>query len=438
MSGAQLRRAARAAFPWGFVLALVLVTLNFRTPIIAVTAVIDDIEFHLGIDATQAGLLTSLPVLCFALGAPIAAWTIRLTGAERSIVVTLVGVLVGTVIRSTGSTAAAFAGTIVIGLALAIGNVVVPVLIRRDVPREYAQFVTGLYAAAMGVGSMLTALFTAPLADLIGWQLAITAWAVTLLAGLAVWLLRLRHVAMESAAVRAEEVAEATGAISAIGPGESRPKSAWRTPMTWLLAAGFAAQSFGFYAMVAWMPTMYGEVYQLGIAGGGVYASLFQLMGVAGALLVPLLGRMRAAWVQPVVVGLLWLALPLGLLLAPGSFGVWTALGGIAQGGGLVVILALVVRFSRSDREATQMSAIVQALGYVVAATAPSLLGALHEATGGWTAPLFALLTATAVYLVVATAATVLVARAERRRDAERAGEDDSPGDADGPADADD
>lgn len=418
MSGAQLRGAARAAFPWAFVVALVLVTLNFRTPIIAVTAVIGDLEAHLGMDATQAGLLTSLPVLCFALGAPIAAWTIRLTGAERSIVVTLVGVLIGTVIRSTGSTAAAFAGTIVIGLALAIGNVVVPVLIRRDVPREYAQFVTGLYAAAMGIGSMLTALFTAPLAELIGWQLAITAWSVTLLVGLVVWMLRLRHVAMESAAVRAEEVAEATGAISAIEAGAARRRSAWRTPMTWLLAAGFAAQSFGFYAMVAWMPTMYGEVYHLGIVGGGAYASLFQLMGVAGALLVPLLGRLRRVWVQPVVVGLLWLCLPVGLLLAPAAFGVWTALGGIAQGGGLVVILALVVRFSRSDREATQMSAIVQALGYVIAATAPSLLGALHEATGSWTAPLIALLTATAAYLVIATTATVLVSRAERRRDA--------------------
>ncbi|MGX5694983.1 MFS transporter [Agromyces soli] len=417
-----MRGAARAAFPWAFVVALVLVTLNFRTPIIAVTAVIDDLEHALGFDAAQAGLLTSLPVLCFALGAPIAAWTIRLTGAERSIVVTLVGVLVGTVIRSTGSVAAAFAGTIVIGLALAIGNVVVPVLIRRDVPREHAQFVTGLYAAAMGVGSMLTALFTAPLADLIGWQLAITAWSVTLLVGLVVWMLRLRHVAMESAAVRAEEVAEATGAITALEPGEVRPPSAWRTPMTWMLAAGFAAQSFGFYAMVAWMPTMYGEVYELGMTGGGAYASLFQLMGVAGALVVPLLGRLRRVWVQPVVVGLLWLCLPLGLLLAPAAFPVWTALGGIAQGGGLVVILALVVRFSRSDREATQMSAIVQALGYVVAATAPSLLGALHEGTGGWVAPVVALLVATAVYLVVATTATVLVSRAERRRDAQEDG----------------
>lgn len=408
---------ARAGFPWLLLVGISLVALNLRGPLVTIAPVIGEIEAALGITLTTAGLLTSLPVLCFALGTPIAAWTIRLTGAERAVAIALVGTLIGTIVRSGGTTFAAFAGTVIIGLAIAIGNVVVPVVIRRDVPPDRAQLVTGVYSAMMNVGSMLTIAATAPLAAQIGWQWATAVWGVLILLALAVWGVHLRRTVAEDRAAREAQALAVTGSMAAVtGPTGVLPgeRSAWRNPMTWLLAAAFAAQSFSYYGLSAWLPSLYGDEFDLDRVAAGNVASLFQLAAVAGALGVPFLGRARPAWLQPALVGVLWMSLPLGLLLAPEQYLLWTATGGIAQGGGFVVIISTVVRITRSDRETTQMSALVQAGGYLVAATAPPVLGALHEATGAWTAPLLAVFVATAAFLLLTSAAAI-------RADASRA-----------------
>ncbi|WP_022890875.1 CynX/NimT family MFS transporter [Agromyces italicus] len=409
------RSAARAGFPWLLLVGISLVALNLRGPLVTIAPVIGDIEESLGISSTTAGLLTSLPVLCFALGTPIAAWTIRLTGAERAVAIALVGTLIGTIVRSGGTTWAAFAGTVIIGLAIAIGNVVVPVVIRRDVPPERAQLVTGVYSAMMNVGSMLTIAATAPLAEVIGWQWATAVWGVLVIAALAVWGVHLRRTVAESREARAAEALAVTGSIAAVtGPTGVVPpgeRSAWRNPMTWLLAAAFAAQSFSYYGLSAWLPSLYADDYGLDPVAAGNVASLFQLAAVAGALGVPFLAGVRPRWVQPALVGVLWTTLPLGLLLAPQAYFVWTVTGGIAQGGGFVVIIAMIVRITRTDRETTQMSALVQSGGYLVAATAPPVLGALHESSGAWALPLVAVLVATLSFLALTTTAAVRSAR---------------------------
>lgn len=408
-------RVRGGAFPWLLLAGIALVAMNLRGPLVAIAPVIGDIEEDLGLSSTAAGLLTSLPVLCFALGTPIAAWTIRLTGAERAVAVALVGTLAGTIIRSGGTTEAAFAGTIVIGLAIAIGNVVLPVVIRRDVPPDRAQLVTGVYAAMMNIGSLMTALLTAPLAEAIGWQLALLSWSVFIVAALVVWGIHLRRTTIENAEARAAEVLEVTGSIAAIdAESAAKARSAWRNPMTWLLAAAFAAQSFSFYGLSAWLPSLVADEFGFSLVEAGAVASLFQLSAIAGALGAPLLSKARPVWLQPALVGALWITLPLGLLVAPDAYAVWIVLGGIAQGAGFVVIISTVVRITRDDREATQMSALVQAGGYVLAASGPPLLAALHESSGGWQQPMLAVLVATVSFLVLTTVAALRSARDAR------------------------
>lgn len=411
-------RARDGAFPWLLLVGIALVAVNFRGPLVAIAPVIGEIEADLGLSPTAAGLLTSLPVLCFALGTPIAAWTIRLTGAERAVAVSLIGALAGTIIRSGGTTAAAFAGTIVIGLAIAIGNVVLPVVIRRDVPPERAQLVTGVYAAMMNIGSLATALLTAPLAEAIGWQLAILSWSAFMIVALVVWGIHLRFVTIENAEAREEEVLAVTGSLPAVdAEATTRARSAWRNPMTWLLAAAFAAQSFSFYGLTAWLPSLLADEFGLSPVEAGAAASLFQLSAIAGALGAPLLSNARPVWLQPALVGALWISLPLGLLVAPEAYAVWISLGGIAQGAGFVVIISTVVRITRDDREATQMSALVQAGGYVLAASGPPLLAALHQASGGWQQPMLAVLVATVSFLVLTTSTALRSARDARARE---------------------
>ena len=181
-----------------------MLAVSLRAPIIAPTAVLGDIQADIGLTAAGAGLLTGLPVLIFALATPLATRTIRRWGPEATVLLCLGGVLAGTVIRSLGPAAVVFAGTAIIAVAITLGNIVVPVLIRRDVPWNRVSAVTGAYSAIMNVGSMAAVLGTAPLAALVGWRWALAAWAVVVVIGLAYWLptARRRREALQAGARR--------------------------------------------------------------------------------------------------------------------------------------------------------------------------------------------------------------------------------------------
>ncbi|MFD1211177.1 glutamate--cysteine ligase [Arthrobacter sp. GCM10027362] len=151
------------ALPWVFA-GIVVLALSLRAPIIAPTAVVGDIQAGTGLSAAGVGLLTGIPVLLFALATPLATWTIRRFGPEATVILCLAGVLAGTVLRSVGPTAVVLAGTVLIGTAITLGNIVVPVIISRDVPWRQAPAATGAFSAATNIGCMAVLLGTPPLA----------------------------------------------------------------------------------------------------------------------------------------------------------------------------------------------------------------------------------------------------------------------------------
>nr|BFF15755.1 hypothetical protein GCM10025699_70580 [Microbacterium flavescens] len=159
----------RSPAAWLLTLAIVLIALNLRGPIVATAPVLDQMSGSLGLTAVVAGLLTSIPVLCFAVASPAASALIGRVGPELAVTVGLAGVLAGTVLRTLGTSFWLYAGTIVIGVAITIGNVVLPVIIKRDFSPERGGFVTGIYTSALNVGSMITSLGTAPIAAVVGW-----------------------------------------------------------------------------------------------------------------------------------------------------------------------------------------------------------------------------------------------------------------------------
>lgn len=174
----------RSSLPW-VIAGIVAIALNLRAPIIAPTAVLAPIQADTSLTAAGAGLLTGLPVLLFALATPLAARSIRRRGPDAVALACLAGVLGGTLLRSAGPAWVVLTGTAVIGLAITLGNIAVPVLIRRDVPWRRISLATGVYTACMNVGSMSALILTPPLADAVGWRWALTSWAVVTAAGLA-------------------------------------------------------------------------------------------------------------------------------------------------------------------------------------------------------------------------------------------------------------
>jgi CP family cyanate transporter-like MFS transporter len=369
--------------PFLVVAAILLLALNLRGPIVAVSPVLDAISADLGISATTAGLLTGLPVLCFGLATPAASALLARVGLGRGVSISLVVLLAGMLLRSVGGLPTALAGTLLIGIAITVGNVAVPVVIARDLPR-HAGPVLGAYTAALNVGSMLTLSLTVPLAASLGWRTAVASWGVLVVAALALWVYATRGAVRSTPGAAGDSGAMTTARDD---------RTWWRRPVVWLLTIAFSGQAFAYYGVTAWLPLLLRD--ELGMAPGaaGLSASIFQIAAITGAFGVPVLLRVLPgprAVVLIVVVA--WSTLPLGLLLAPALWPVWCAVGGAAQGGGLVVVFSLIVRSARDLVDNRRISALVQGGGYVVASTGPTVVGAVHEATGGWTAPLLVVL----------------------------------------------
>ncbi|GAA3756427.1 CynX/NimT family MFS transporter [Microbacterium kribbense] len=369
-----------------------------RGPILAVAPVAREIGSDLGANAAVVGLLTSIPVFCFAIGAPLAIALIRRGGADAALTVAMVGAIAGCIVRSSGGIWAALAGAAILGAFVTIGNVVIPMVIAREYRSRTAHTMTGVYTSALNVGTMTATIATEPLSGMIGWRAAVLTWSVFGLAALAVWLpLRGWRTALLPRA--GQSAGPRAGAVSVLRHGP-----------TWLLAAAFAGQAFAFYAMTAWLPTLLADQGFSGTAAGAI-ASIFQIAGIAGSLLLPVITIRRSIRAGVLAVGIGWLVVPLGFLFLPGLWLAWCAIGGLAQGAGITVVFIMINGFGDDEHTTAGRSGIVQGLGYAVAAFGPMLLGALREATGAWTVPLLVVLAAVLLFLIPGLGVTKFLRR---------------------------
>src|SRR4029453_13582326 len=228
---------------WLILACIGLIALNMRGPFVAVAPVVDSLQADLGFSPVELGLLTGIPVLCFSLASPLASLAGRRLGAEFAVMLTLLGVLAGVVIRSSGGGVPVMAGTVIIGVAITIGNIAVPLIIRRDfAPRRQATAM-GVYTAALNIGSFLTSVATAPLAELVGWRLSLAASALLALAAILFWI---------------PTVGIRRALVPAAVPAPDRSASTVVAGVGWLTAGltlGFAGQAFSYYGVTAWLPS---------------------------------------------------------------------------------------------------------------------------------------------------------------------------------------
>ncbi|MCU1479675.1 MAG: transporter [Subtercola sp.] len=397
--------------------AIVLIGFILRGPIIAVAPISGIMRADLGLNAAQFGLLTSLPVLCFALVTPFASFFVGKGGANFSTMIAIIGVGLGSIIRSAGGVEAVFVGTIIMGAFITIGNVVIPVVIRRDIPPERVAIVTGSYTSALNVSSMITSLATAPIALALGWQIALLSWTGFVVIAAIGWLVAITP----RAAIRFGPVKPLieTGAGDTVAIGTSSvPALSGTRPQTWrdasavLLSLAFAGQAFAYYGLTAWFPSILVSEDGLSVTAAGSSSSIFQIAAVVGALGAPLLSKRIGVPLTFGIVAALWLSCPLGLLVSPQLWYVWGFTGGVAQGGGITLVFMLIVQLAMSGTHARRLSAMVQGVGYALGATSPTLIGAAHDATGAWGLPLVVVGIGTLTFTVAGLAGAI---RATRR-----------------------
>lgn len=357
--------------------AVLLVALNLRSAIAAVAPILGELRAELGLTPAMAGLLTTLPVLCFALLAPASVALSRRLGLHGAILLGCVGIAVGSIVRVLDGVPLLLAATVVVGAGMTVGNVLVPVVVKAEFGRRAGQ-ITGLYTAALVSGASISAALTAPLANAWGWRIALASWAAVAAVAAVVWRL--------SAATRSDDHA-------VDGSREAPSTSPWRSRVAWALGLFFGVQSLCYYAVTAWLPTILVDEAGLTPAAAGGGASLFQVLGIAGTLAIPPVIHRRPAqgWIAAITAGA-WCVLFAGLLVWPGAWLLWVVIGGLAQGATISLVLTLLVLRAHRVDVARRLSGMAQLVGYLTGAVGPVLIGWLYGRTGAWDVPLLTLL----------------------------------------------
>lgn len=340
-----------------------------------------------GFDAATVTVLGLIPPLVMGLFAPLAVVARRRLGEERALFAAGAVLLVGALVRMAGMPGL-IAGTVIVSLATAVVNVLVPVFVRKRFAPERTGVMMGVYAMSMGAGSAVIAALMIPVWRASGesWPPAIGLAVIPALLALVGTVPQLRH------ASRPGTHAGATA--------HGRPK-VLRTWTAWSSTIFFGIQTLLFYATLAWLPSI---LVAAGLADGsaGNMQALF-IVGVAGGGLVAPILAAASADQRPHILAIVAVCAAgfAGLLIAPDSVPVvWALILGIGLGAGQAVAGVLYARRGRTPDHVAALSTVAQTGGYLIAATGPILASILHDATGSWTAPVTAFLVLLAVNAV--------------------------------------
>lgn len=355
------------------ILGILCIAMALRAPITGVAPLIGMIRPDLGLSSTAAGMLITLPLLAFAVVSLFSAGLARRFGLERTLFAAMLLIAAGIVLRSQGAAWGLYAGTAIIGAGIAVGNVLLPSLVKRDFPQRVAGL-TSAYVLTMSIAAGVASAIAIPLANLsdAGWRFSTACLLAVPLISLLLWLPQLAN-------------HSAPAATTAHAPHGGR---LWHSPLAWQVTLYLGINSFVFYVAVSWLPAILRDAGYSAERAGTLHG-LLQLMSAAPALfLAPLVRRMkdqRAAAFCSAAASFVALA---GLILAPGLATLWIALLGLGTGGGIILGLAFVGLRASHAQQAAALSGMAQCVGYLFAASGPALVGALHDRLGGWSVAL--------------------------------------------------
>lgn len=369
------------------ILGLILIAFNLRPTLTVVAPVLNAIRADYSFDATMAGLLTMLPVLCLGIFGAIAAKVARRYGAEATILGFVLLIAAGSLLRGAGSPAALFVGTAFGGAGIGVVGVLLPAIVKRDFSAN-AGMMTGLFTMTLVFGAAVGAGATIPLAGTFGgWEPALMFWAVPALVAALVWLPQL--------------------VLHRFRPRDTAPPaSLWRDPLAWQVTLFMGLQSSIAYMTMGWMPVIL-EDFGMTAAAAGYVSSVSIASQMITALLVPPLAArqrdQRAVLVANVALATFGMA---GLIFAPLSL-VWVfaIMLGLSLGGCFGVALTLIVLRTRDGRMAAELSAMSQSVGYVLASLGPFMIGWLYDLSGGWSVPGLFFIAVTLVAMAVGVGA---------------------------------
>lgn len=359
--------------------AIVLAALNLRPAVTSLGALMEETRDGLGMSGTVAGVLTSVPPLCFAVFGIAAPRLARRFGLAAVVCAGMAAITAGLVLRPFAGNTAAFLAASALSLAgIALTNVLLPVIIKRWYPDRIGSM-TGLYSMAMAIGTSLAAAVTVPMTDAVGggWRVGLGLWAIVAIIAVVPWLPLARAARGTAAADRGK-----TDARAAAGPSMRRSRTAWA------LACYFGFQATAAYITMGWMPQIFRDA---GVSAGqaGLLLAVTMFMGVPLAFVIPrVASRMPNQGPLVVLLGVFGLAGYAGLYFAPaGGAWAWALLLGISNCAFPLAITMIGLR-ARSAAGIVKLSAFAQSTGYLISIPGPLLIGVLYQKTDDWGLPI--------------------------------------------------
>ncbi len=351
---------------------ILMIATTLRVTFTGAAPLLETIRSDYGLSTAQTGLLTTLPLLAFALVSPLAAGIARRFGMERSLFAAMLLICAGIALRSLPSAALLFAGTAIIGCGIALGNVLLPGLIKRDFSQHVARL-TGAYSLTMGAAAALGSALVVPLTlHGFGWRGALLMLMLFPLLGFLIWLPQWRT----------------TRSANLSSSRALHERGIWRSPLAWQVTLFLGLNSLIYYVIIGWLPTIlishgYSE------AQAGSLHGLLQLATAAPGLAIPLiLHRFNdQRWIAALV-SLLCAVGAAGLWFVPGQAIIWTLLFGFGSGATMILGLTFIGLRASSAHQAAALSGMAQSVGYLLAACGPPVMGKLHDASGSWYLPL--------------------------------------------------
>lgn len=356
-----------------FVIAIIFLATTLRTPLTGVGPIISIIREELNISNVLAGFLTTIPLLAFAAFSPLAPRISRKFGMEQTLFYSIILLTIGIIVRSLGSTSFLILGTVLIGIAISFGNVLVPSLFKLKYPLHVG-LLTGIYTVSMNISASAALGISNPIASnpSFGWQGALAFSIILTVITLIAWIPLLRG-----------EKVDLT-AISSSGTKHEENKL-WKSPLAWAIAISMGLQSLLFYSFTAWLPEI---LISQGITAqqSGWMASIMQMSQIPMTFLIPIIAE-KLKTQRPIV----FLFTSFYLIGLAGLLFNWTDLNvvwmiclGISGGASFGVVVMFFTLRTKTAYEAAQISGFAQSLGYLLAASGPVLFGYLHDVTGSW------------------------------------------------------
>ena len=372
------------------VVGLVLAALNLRPAITSLGSLLEEVRVGLHMSGSVAGVLTSVPPLCFALFGFTAPRLARRFGPGAVVCAGMIAITTGLLIRPFANGTAGFLAASAFALmGIAVSNVLMPVIVKRYFPDRVGTM-TGLYSMGLALGTASAAAVTVPMTEALGgsWRMGLGVWAVLAAVAVLPWLGLVRDRSATSA------VGSGSGAMSASGSGSvpgQAPASGFRLERSrtaWALACFFGLQATGAYITMGWMPQIFRDA---GVPAGtaGLLLAVIMVMGVPLAFVIPrTAARMKNQGSVGVALGTCGLTAYAGLYFAPvGGAWLWAVLLGISNCA-FPLALTMIGMRSRTGAGVVRLSAFVQCVGYLISIPGPLLVGVLYQHTGGWGLPI--------------------------------------------------